>query len=106
MPLPSPDSRRVSLTGELRPLGSWVVDASQRETPQPIVEQLPVPNPEAQEDAVDPVLGWWLQGRAWGMERGLGLLLFTTPLHGAPPSLLILPPVAPEQRLSLTVTRD
>lgn len=84
---PSPDSRRVSLTGQLCPLGSWVVDASKCEAPQPIVEQLPVPDPEAQEDAIDPVLGWWLQGRAWGMERGLGPLLFTTPSTGLlPPS--------------------
>ena len=47
------------------PLGPWVVDATQREAPQSVVEQLPVADPEAQKDSVDLVLRRRLQGRGW-----------------------------------------
>lgn len=60
----------MPLTGKLGPLGPRVVDATQREAPQPLIEQLPVPDPEAQEDAVDLVLCRWLQGRERRMGRG------------------------------------
>lgn len=81
MPTPTlPKVPEVLLTGELSPLGPRVVDASKSEAPQPIVEQLPVPDPEAQEDAVDLVLRWRLrEGQTWG-----GAL---TMAHLTPPQL-------------------
>lgn len=87
-----PDPRGESLTGQLCPLGPWVVDATERETPQAVVQQLPVPDPKAQEDAVDSVLCRWLQGR----ERGMGGARTTTahPLPSAPPSRPTLPAAA------------
>lgn len=83
-----PDPRGESLTGQLCPLGPWVVDATERETPQAVVQQLPVPDPKAQEDAVDSVLCRWLQGREQGMEGGPG-----PPLRTLSP--LLLPPAPP-----------
>lgn len=64
------------LTGELSPFGPRVVDAPKSEAPQPFVEQLPVPDSEAQEDAVDLVLGWRLRVGGSNMGRGLD--------HGSP----------------------
>lgn len=65
-----PKALEMLLTGELSPFGPRVVDASQSEAPQPFVEQLPVPDSEAQEDAVDLVLRWRL--RAGGSNVGRG----------------------------------
>lgn len=82
------------LTGELSPLGPRVVDASKSEAPQPVVEQLPVPDPEAQEDAVDLVLRRRLQAGGSNMGRDLD--------YGSPhasPSLSNTPPAAIEQGL-------
>jgi hypothetical protein len=67
---PSSESLGVTLTGELGPLGPWVVDASKSETPQPFIQQFPVPDAEAQRDTIDLVLSWWLQERRQDMERG------------------------------------
>lgn len=71
-----PKAREMLLTGELSPLGPRVVDAPKSEASQPFVEQLPVPDSEAQEDAVDLVLGWRLQVGGSNMGRGLD--------HGSP----------------------
>lgn len=71
IPTPTfPKALEMLLTGELSPFGPRVVDASQSEAPQPFVEQLPVPDSEAQEDAVDLVLRWRL--RAGGSNVGRG----------------------------------
>lgn len=62
IPTPTlPKALGVLLTGELSPLGPGVVDASKSETPEPFIEQLPVPDSKAQEDAVDLVLRRRLQ---------------------------------------------
>lgn len=85
VPTHPPGSRRVSLTGQLCPLGPWVVDAMQREAPQPLVQQLPVPDPEAQEDAVDLVLCRWLQGGV-GNGEGLASPQLSLPPFCSPPT--------------------
>lgn len=64
----------MPLTGELCPFGPGVVDASKSEAPQPFIKQLPVADAEAQEDTVDLVLGWWLQGNRQDIGSSLGLL--------------------------------
>lgn len=58
---PLPRALGWLLTGELSPLGPGVVDASKSEAPQSFIEQLPVPDSKAQEDAIDLVLSWRLR---------------------------------------------
>lgn len=78
---PPPRRPRESLTGQLGPLGPWVVDAAHGEPPQSLREQFPVADPESQEDAVDFVLGWWLWRRE---QRGASVTLLTPTLLSAP----------------------
>lgn len=54
-------SRRGRLTGQLGP-GRHAADGVDRISPQTVVEQLPIPDPRAQQDSIDLLLGWGLQG--------------------------------------------
>lgn len=54
-------SRRGRLTGQLSP-GRHAADGVDRISPQTVVEQLPIPDPRAQQDSIDLLLGWGLQG--------------------------------------------
>lgn len=61
-PSPCPQGGQWALTGELGPAGAGVADAAQGEAPQAVIHQLPVAQPEPQQDPIDLILSWWLQG--------------------------------------------
>lgn len=61
-PSPCPQGGQWALTGELGPAGAGVADAAQGEAPQAVIHQLPVAQPEPQQDPIDLILSWRLQG--------------------------------------------